>query len=475
MAIALFLAQGCTEPRAEAGPEPIGSEPAQMNTAGRGNPAVDGEASGPEQSPPFSTTSATVASSSVPMVEPSATVPAGSESTPVTTGTSPSLGGSGGAAAAGEGGTGRGGAAGNGGETASAGAEHGGGGGKADAGTGGAESSRVDDHFTDWPAGAEPAEVGRRLAALFAGKTSDGAKHYKEACSWYGALQVAGLLGDAALLDALVVRYQPYLDSHDELLAGTGHVDENVWGITPLQIFLETGSVQHRADGMAYADHQFQNIEVQIRYAIDDMFMITGLQVQAYRATEDDKYLDLAASTMVSYLDRLQQPDGTFFHHEDVFIKWGRGNGWVASGLTEILRELPDTHPDYARVREGYSAMMQGLLPYRLTEGEGAGLWQQVLDYESADNWPETSGSAMFAYALITGVRLGILDADTFGPVARQAWLGLVGHLEADGRLRGVSDWMWDGTVEDYVARERVTGDDHGQAPMLWAAAALLR
>jgi unsaturated rhamnogalacturonyl hydrolase len=81
----------------------------------------------------------------------------------------------------------------------------------------------------------------------------------------------------------------------------------------------------------------------------------------------------------------------------------------------------------------------------------------------------------MFTYAMISGVRNGWLDCETYGPAARNAWIGLVGYLEPDGRLRDVSDWMWDGTVADYVARERVTGDNHGQAPMLWAAGALLR
>jgi rhamnogalacturonyl hydrolase YesR len=320
-----------------------------------------------------------------------------------------------------------------------------------------------------------PEDLGRKLAMRFEGQRPSGSKHYKEACAWYGALQLAGLLQDQRLLGALVTRYQSFLDTHAELLAARGHVDENVWGIVPLELYLQTGEDRYLTEGLAYADHQQSNIRAQIRYAIDDMFMITGLQIQAYRATEEAKYLDLAASTMVSYLDRLQQPDGTFFHREDVFIKWGRGNGWVASGLTELLRELPQTHSDYARVREGYEAMMQGLLQFQIDSGDGAGLWPQVLDYEGEDNWAETSGSAMFGYALIVGVKLGLLDADTYGPVARSAWLGLVGQLEADGRLRGVSDWMWDGTVADYVGREQVTGDNHGQAPLMWAVAALLR
>jgi rhamnogalacturonyl hydrolase YesR len=332
-----------------------------------------------------------------------------------------------------------------------------------------------DVHLSDWPDGAAAAQVGRKLAELFAAQPSDGTKHYKEACAWYGALSVASLLDDDALVSRLTSRFAQFSGTFDALLAGQGHVDENVFGIVPLEISLHDPDPSYLEQGLSLADHQQANIEVQTRYAIDDMFMITGLQMQAFRATGEPKYRDLAAATMVSYLDRLQQPDGTFYHHEDVYIKWGRGNGWVASGLTELMRELEQAHEHYPAIQQGFQAMMAGLLEYQIQSGEGAGLWKQVLDDEGGNNWAETSGSAMFTYAMVSGVKKGWLDEDTYGPVARAAWLGLVGHLEPNGELRDVSDWMWDGSVADYVARARVTGDNHGQAPMLWTAAALLR
>ena len=54
------------------------------------------------------------------------------------------------------------------------------------------------------------------------------------------------------------------------------------------------------------------------RFWIDDMYMITIVQVQAFRATGDQKYLDRAATEMAAYLDKLQQPNGLFFHAPDV-------------------------------------------------------------------------------------------------------------------------------------------------------------
>ena len=101
---------------------------------------------------------------------------------------------------------------------------------------------------------------------------------------------------------------------------------------------------------------------VQTRWWIDDMYMITALQLQAYRATGDAKYLERAAREMVAYLEKLQQPNGLFFHAPDVKHFWGRGDGWVAVGMAEMLRELPAKHKLRKPILAAYRKMMATLL-----------------------------------------------------------------------------------------------------------------
>ena len=295
----------------------------------------------------------------------------------------------------------------------------------------------------DWPVSAAPADVGRRLARTFLADTPEDPRHYKVACTWYGALALAGTLDDRALLDALAQRYAPFRGDHDALLAGPGHVDHNVFGIVPLEIALRTGDAAARSDGLRIADHQRERIDAHKRLAIDDMYMITALQVQAWRVSGDAAHLDLAADTMVGYLGVLQQHDGLFVHHPDFRHRWARGNGWVAAGMTELLRELPTAHPRHAAIHDGYTRMMGALLAHQITQGDDAGLWRQVIDSDDPRNWAETSGSAMFAYALVTGVRSGWLDAGRYGPAARSAWLALTARLTPDGELRDISMWAY--------------------------------
>lgn len=63
---------------------------------------------------------------------------------------------------------------------------------------------------------------------------------------------------------------------------------------------------------------------------------------------------------------------------------WGRGNGWMAAGMSEILRAMPVDHPDRPRIMEGYKKMMATLLIHQAEDG----MWRQVID--DPEFWKET-------------------------------------------------------------------------------------
>ncbi len=338
--------------------------------------------------------------------------------------------------------------------------------------------------FEEWPEGASPAVVGKKVAENFVKRPHlksnkvpvPTAILYPESCAWYGALEFARISGDTELERALIQRFEPLLSGDEKhLIPEADHVDMSVFGIVPLEIYILNGDRRCRDLGLAIADTQWMDplpngLSPQTRYWIDDMFMITALQVQAFRASRETKYLQRAALSMVTYLDTLQQPNGLFYHAPDAQFYWGRGNGWVAAGMTELLRDLPQNHPFRARILKGYRLMMATLLKYQ----DENGMWHQLID--KADVWPETSCTAMFTFAMITGVKNGWLDAKAYGPAARKGWLGLLSYLDEDANIREVCE----GTgkrdyIEHYLTRKRNVGDLHGQAPMLWCTAALLR
>lgn len=332
-----------------------------------------------------------------------------------------------------------------------------------------------------WPAGSSPKEVGKLLAENWAGRTFEfesGKRPYviyPEACAWYGALNIAEYSKDADLQKRLQQKFARFMTPDGgKPIAPNAHVDYRVIGIIPLEIYLQTKDKQYLDFGKAFADKQWEKttddgITAEARYWIDDMYMITAIQMQAYRATGDKIYLERAAKTMVAYLDKLQQPNGLFFHAPDAQFYWSRGNGWQAAGMTELLLELPKKHPLRARIVKSYDLMMSSLLKYQAESG----LWRQLLDHP--ESWEETSGTGMFAFAFVTGVKKGWLDKKTYGPAARKAWLGLVKKINAKGEISDVCEGTNKGfSVKYYDDRRRLTGDLHGQAASMWTAMALL-
>jgi len=335
------------------------------------------------------------------------------------------------------------------------------------------------DYFSNWPEGRSPQEVGKRLAEHFVTSPHQytATIHYSEVCAWYGALTYAQLTHDDVLRAALIKKYEPLMPGGTEAdrIPQRHHVDDSIFGIISLEIAIQTKDAKHLEIGEGWADRQWENpqpdgLSGETRYWIDDMYMLTILQLEAYRATGDKKYLDRDANEMVSYLDKLQQPNGLFFHAPDVPFYWGRGDGWVAAGMAEMLRTLPENHPQRARILKGYRLMMSALLKYQGKDG----MWRELIDRDDA--WPESSSSAMFSFAMITGVKNGWLDAASYGPAARKAWIAVTGYIDQNNDITSVCEGTGKkNDLEYYYERKRRTGDFHGQAPVLWAASALLR
>ena len=335
------------------------------------------------------------------------------------------------------------------------------------------------DYFSNWPEGRSPQEIGKALAEHFV--TSPHMPNhtivYSEVGTWYGALTFAQLSHDDALTAELIKRFDPLLPggADEALVPKPNSVDNSIFGVVPLQIYMETKDKKYLDYGLKFADAQWENprpdgLSNQTRFWIDDMYMLTILQLEAYRATGDKKYLDRDANEMVAYLDKLQQPNGLFYHAPDVPFFWGRGDGWVAAGMSEMLMTLPQDHPQRARIMQGYKLMMSALLKYQTTDG----VWRQLIDHPEA--WEESSSTGMFTFALITGVKNGWLDAATYGPPARTAWIALTGFIDQNNDMTSVCE----GTnkkddLEYYLMRKRRTGDFHGQEPVLWGASELLR
>ena len=290
--------------------------------------------------------------------------------------------------------------------------------------------------------------------------------HYADGCSYYGTC----IFGDA--LDSSY--YESILDRYTHTLPHripTGNVDSNAIGILPLHLYLHSKNDALLNLGIAAADDAIGHGGYK-RNAIDDTYMFGSLMVQAYRVTDSAKYLDSCVEYVLYYMENLQQDNGLYNHRDGGPHRWGRGNGWGAASTTELMRVLPEDHPGYAGVLEGYRKQMTGLIGVQKNNG----MWMQLLDSDNSANWEETSCMGMFLFAIFSGLHHGWLDAETFLEPAKKGWMAITSHIN-NGKLQNIAQGMWGGPNEsDYLnVNHDHAGDAHGTAGVLWAATAIIR
>lgn len=96
---------------------------------------------------------------------------------------------------------------------------------------------------------------------------------------------------------------------------------------------------------------------------------------------------------------------------------WGRSLGWFAMALVDTLELLPQSA---CKVRDSLLTMYRDLATAVVAAADPqTGGWWQVLDRPGAEkNYIESSGTAMFTYALLKGARLGYLADDSVAATA---------------------------------------------------------
>jgi len=176
----------------------------------------------------------------------------------------------------------------------------------------------------------------------------------------------------------------------------------------------------------------------------DSLFMAPPTWLRLYAATGDERYLDFAMTNWWRTADFLYDKDEHLFFRDSTYfdrreangqkVFWSRGNGWVLAGLARVLQYLPTDRPDRPRFEQLFKDMAAKVVTLQQPDG----LWRASLldpkDYPEK----ETSGSALFTYALAWGVNQGLLDRATFEPAVRKGWAALVDCVGANGKLAHV-------------------------------------
>lgn len=157
---------------------------------------------------------------------------------------------------------------------------------------------------------------------------------------------------------------------------------------------------------------------------------------------------------------------------------WLRALGWYAMALIDTMDVMPAfICREKERLRVIYQELIDSMLPY---QDEETGMWYQVVNRGGiAPNYLETSGSAIFAFAIMKSVRLGFLD-DSYYSWGKKAFDGICrtrlsekdGELQLDGicLVAGLGNKeKREGTFDYYMREPIVKNEAKGVAPLILA------
>lgn len=161
---------------------------------------------------------------------------------------------------------------------------------------------------------------------------------------------------------------------------------------------------------------------------------------------------------------------------------WLRALGWYSMALLDTYEKADKDYPETEFLKSTFIDLMDSMLKYQ----HESGMWYQVVNYGNIEpNYLETSGSSIMAYALLKGVRLGVLP-ESYAEYGKKAFNGVCDRYltskDGEMHLGGIclvaglgGKTKRDGTFAYYMSEPIVNDDAKGVGPFLLAYTEMLR
>lgn len=236
-------------------------------------------------------------------------------------------------------------------------------------------------------------------------------KHPNAVASGHGMAFLARITGDKKYLDKCKEIYADYLKIPRASNGGVSHRAETIelWDDTVymlnmflLEMYRLTGDEKYIADFVA----QFNAHHEKLSDAK------SGLWVHGWDA-DNINYDD--GCSILGWPDKLTRKSSEI---------WGRGNGWVGMALSDALNAIPKKSKYREPLRKAFIHYVEAVAPLQNQE---SGHWYQLMTLPAEPkNFLESSATAMFAYTITMGLKMGILDPKKYGPVAERSYNGII-------------------------------------------------
>lgn len=218
-----------------------------------------------------------------------------------------------------------------------------------------------------------------------------------------------------------------------------------------LPFLAEYGKINNRSDLISDAVGQLRSIKKIMRDSK------SGLYYHGYNETRDMNWADKTTGLSQNF--------------------WLRSNGWLCAGLVDLYEITEDSF-----CRDMLSELLEALEACMTEEHM---LMQLPAAPDISGNYPETSGTLLYAYGAIKGYRLGAaekksadsglaaLNTVTERYIVRSSGIPVLKNICLMGGLGGANGR--DGSAEYYLSERIVENEAKGIAPYLMTAAELYK
>ena len=305
--------------------------------------------------------------------------------------------------------------------------------------------------------------------------------NYIDGCMLTALMEMTSITGDeryAAFAEKVIDHFVQEDGNILTLKPEKANLDDINEGRVLFELYKKTGTQKYRLA----ADRLMEQVKAQPRtwegnfwhkaiypdqVWLDGIYMAQPFYALYVKNFGDGDFSDIVKQIKTVYLRMRSKEKGLYFHGYDASKKafwadpetgcsqnfWLRSLGWFAVALADLADILPEGE-SRDELTGIFKELMEHMIEYADPE---TGLYWQVPDQQGREgNYLETSGSAMMAYAMLKGARLGILP-EKFAEQGEKTFNGII-----DRRRR-------DGSYAYYISEPVVENDAKGVAPFVLA------
>ena len=225
---------------------------------------------------------------------------------------------------------------------------------------------------------------------------------------------------------------------------------------------------------------------------LDGAYMALPFMAMYGKIKGESSIVDDAVSQMMNIRDIMCDSETGLYYHgynetKDMFWAdsetglssqfWLRSNGWLCAGMADMYEITADK-----RIGDMLQEHVKALSRYITDEGM---ILQLPTRTELEANYPETSGTLLYAYGAMKGGHLGCADAESVKKGENALMAVTTRYIEYSGDIPVLKNICLmgglggtpnrDGSAEYYLSERIVENEAKGIAPYLMAAAELIR